>query len=66
MPSYTYKCTNNECTKLNEEFDVTKRISDPTPSCNECSSTLHQVFTSAASFTLKGKGWTGSNIARRG
>jgi len=66
MPNYTYKCVNKTCVNLDKEIDITKRISDPTPDCSNCNTTMEQVFKSAASFTLKGKGWTGSNIAGRG
>lgn len=63
---YVYKCTNSECTELNKEVDIEKRMSDPAPDCQECGSTMDQVFKSGANFVLKGSGWTGSNVAGRG
>lgn len=66
MANYTYKCVQSGCEQFNVEYDITKRMSDPAPNCESCEEKMEQVFKSAASFTLKGSGWTGSNIAGRG
>jgi predicted nucleic acid-binding Zn ribbon protein len=66
MADYTYKCTYKDCSQYNVEINITKKMSEPAPDCTECSNKMEQVFKSAAHFTLKGSGWTGSNIAGRG
>jgi len=66
MPRYTYKCSQPDCLELDKEMEIQKRMSDPAPNCEKCNVEMDQVFNSAAHFSLKGSGWTGSNIAGKG
>lgn len=52
MPIYEYRCT-----RCNEEFEVTQRITDDPLTVHEsCGGELKKLITST-SFVLKGSGW---------
>ncbi|GAB4535043.1 MAG: hypothetical protein Fur0020_02120 [Thermodesulfovibrionia bacterium] len=52
MPIYEYRCT-----RCNEEFEVTQRITDePLSICELCGGQLKRLITNT-SFVLKGSGW---------
>jgi predicted nucleic acid-binding Zn ribbon protein len=63
MPSYIYKCVNQDCSEFEKEFKVQKKMSEPSPSCANCDKEVSQVFTNPVNFRLKGNGWTRSNIS---
>lgn len=60
MPSYIYKCPNQDCSLLDIEKDITKKMLDPAPTC-ECSTEMVQVFKHVNHVKLIGDGWTGSD-----
>lgn len=67
MVTRVYKCTNEECDKFDECFDVKQRISEgKLTQCETCSSDTLVTVLQASNFNLSGGGWTGSNIAGGG
>ena len=67
MVTRVYKCTNEECEKFEETFDVRQRISeDNLKQCEVCKKDTLTTVIQAANFNLSGGGWTGSNIAGGG
>lgn len=64
MPTYTYRCDNGNCKEYDVEKTVVKRMTAPSPECS-CTNEMKQVFNKPTSFSLKGRGWTGSKIASR-
>lgn len=62
MPTYLYKCQNQECSEYDVEKTVVKRMTAPNPVCEQSGDEMVQVFKRAVNFKLKGDGWTGSNI----
>lgn len=67
MASYTYQCNTVSCPELGKVATVRKSMSDDTvPECPQCNQPMGRVFTTTTNFSLKGRGWTGSNIAGRG
>ena len=61
MPTYTYKCCNEECEDYDKLFEVTQKMSDDKlvycPCCME--PTLSKVIGSTQ-VILKGEGWPGN------
>ena len=53
MPTYNYKCTNEEC---DFHEDIFHGIKEDRPICPKCASELKQIC-KEMNFTLKGKGW---------
>lgn len=67
MASYTYQCNTENCTEFEKVVTIRKSMIDDTvPECPQCDHRMGRVFTKATNFSLKGRGWTGSNIAGRG
>lgn len=60
MPIYTYKCSNKDCDKHNQEFEVVMKITeDNLTTCPVCGEgTLRKVI-KPVGVTLKGGGWAG-------
>lgn len=57
MPTYNYRCKNEEC---KHEFQAMHKMSDPPPPCPECKTEDPQKLISKSSFVLKGPGWFNS------
>lgn len=59
---YIFKCINEQCLKLNEEFESNLPMSDVGkkelyPCCQECFQLTEKVFKPNGNFVLKGMGW---------
>ena len=57
MPTYNYKCKNEEC---NHEFQAVHKMNDPKPPCPECGTEDPQRLIKKTTFVLKGSGWFNS------
>jgi putative FmdB family regulatory protein len=57
MPTYNYKCTNEEC---KHEFQAVHKMSEPAPPCPKCKDESPEKLISKSSFVLKGSGWFNS------
>lgn len=58
MPTYTYKCTNNECWAFDEYFEVVQKITDePLKHCPECQHESLQKVLGNTQVIFKGEGW---------
>ena len=57
MPTYNYKCKNEEC---KHEFQVIHKMNDPKPPCPKCDTKDPQRLIKGMSFVLKGEGWFNS------
>jgi len=57
MPTYNYRCKNEEC---KHEFQVVHKMSDSSPPCPKCSCEEVEKLISKSSFVLKGSGWFNS------
>lgn len=54
MPTYTYRCTDEEC---NHQFEAIQRITDePLTFCPQCDEETKRIITSG-NFILKGEKW---------
>lgn len=56
MPSYIFKCVNNECQEIDKENKIVKKMTDPNPNCNVCTNEMQQVY-KPATLQFKGKNW---------
>lgn len=57
MPTYNYKCKNEEC---KHEFQVVHKMNDPAPPCPKCNGVEVEKLIKGMSFVLKGQGWFNS------
>jgi putative FmdB family regulatory protein len=63
MPSYDYKCQEDEC---QHEFLAVHKMSEDKPPCPECGSQVGRFYkpSSMSAPILKGKGWTGQKLTK--
>ena len=55
MPTYNYRCENEEC---KHEFEALHKMSDPHPPCPKCNhEKTERLVSKKSTFILKGKGW---------
>jgi len=55
MPTYEYRCSNEQCS---HEWEEDQKISDPKiDTCPICMAKTAERLISTASFVLKGNGW---------
>ncbi len=54
MPTYNYRCKNEEC---KHEFQSLHKMSDPKPPCPKCGTKEPDRIISKTTFVLKGSGW---------
>lgn len=55
MPTYDYKCNNENCTNNQEVIEVVHRISDPKPNCSCCGEQMCVYYTTTPLVQYKGK-----------
>ena len=61
MPIYEFVCE-----RCGAKFDQLMSMSDPTPSCPQCSGDQVRKLVSAAGFVLKGGGWYKDHYGLKG
>ena len=57
MPTYNYRCKQEEC---KHDFEATHKMNDTLPPCPKCKTEKPEKLISKSSFVLKGEGWFNS------